>query len=226
MSKGKLPKGRPRKKRVRRKRVLIECNGELTETGYFSHLLGQLGISSSLVVVDNKEAGKDPVTLVDGTAKRAELDRREAKRENYDPYAYVWAVTDSDYFENLAQAQKEARSGGVQLAITNPCFEVWLIDHVKECPSSCSETDACKNAAVRMGLVVSQDPKRESADKRKLVNYEKVEGHLDRAMSNAAAHNTDEKRHIRTSNPENRKGYAVWTDVPAIIEQLRSIQPK
>ena len=226
MSRGKLPKGRPSKKRPRRKRVLIECNGELTETGYFRYLLGQLGISSSLVVVDNGESGKDPVTLVSGAAKRAELDRREARRENYDPYAYVWAVTDSDYFENLAQAQKEARGKGVQLAITNPCFEVWLIDHVKECPDSCSDTAACKRAAVQMDLVVSPDPKRESADKKKLVSYGKIEGLLDDAMSNAAAHNTDRKRRIRTNNPENKRGYAVWTDIPAIVDQLRGLQSK
>lgn len=226
MSRGKLPKGRPGKRRARRKRMLIECNGELTETGYFRHLLGQLGISSSLVVVDNGESGKDPVTLVSGAAKRAELDRQEARRENYDPYAYVWAVTDSDYFENLAQAQKEARSKDVQLAITNPCFEVWLIDHVKECPDSCSDTEACKRAAIQMDLVVSPDPKRESADKKKLVNYGKIEDLLDSAMSNAAAHNTDRKRRIRTSNPENKRGYAVWTDIPAIIDQLRGLQSK
>lgn len=226
MSRGKLPKGRPSKKRPRRKRTLIECNGELTETGYFKNLLGQLGISSALVVVDNGEKGRDPVTLVRGTAKRAEADMREARRENYDPYAYVWAVTDSDYFENLAQAQKEARGKGVRLAITNPCFEVWLIDHVRECPDSCSDTAACKRAAVQMNLVVSSDPKRESTDRKKLVNHGKIEGLLDSAMSNAAAHNTDRKRYIRMNNPENKDAYAVWTDIPAIVDQLRDLQPK
>lgn len=226
MSRGKLPKGRPSKKRPRRKRTLIECNGELTETGYFKNLLGQLGISSALVVVDNGEKGRDPVTLVRGTAKRAEADMREARRENYDPYAYVWAVTDSDYFENLAQAQKEARGKGVRLAITNPCFEVWLIDHVRECPDSCSDTAACKRAAVQMNLVVSSDPKRESTDRKKLVNHGKIEGLLDSAMSNAAAHNTDRKRYIRMNNLENKDAYAVWTDIPVIVDQLRDLQPK
>ena len=226
MSRGKLPKGRPGRRRARRKRMLIECNGELTETGYFKHLLGELGISSSLVMVDNGEKGRDPVALVRGAAKRAEADRREAKRESYDPYAYVWAVTDSDYFENLAQAQKEARGKGVQLAITNPCFEVWLIDHMKECPDSCSDTAACKKAAVQMDLVVSPDPKRESTGKKKLVNYGKIEGLLDSAMTNAVIHNTDGKRHIRTNNPENKEAYAVWTDIPAVIDQLRGLQSK
>lgn len=73
-----------------------------------------------------------------------------------------------------------------------------------------------------MDLVVSQDPKRESADKKKLVNCGKIEGLLDYAMSNASAHNTDGKRHVRTNNPENKEAYAVWTDIPAIVDQLRA----
>ena len=41
---------------------------------------------------------RDPKTLVEGAARLLHEDKKDAKKESYDPFAVVWAVTDVDDF--------------------------------------------------------------------------------------------------------------------------------
>lgn len=222
MSRVKLSKGRPTRKRRRGKRVLIACNADITEPSYFKRLRDQLGLNSSLVPINNSEKGKDPLTLVRAVARIIERDRAEAKKEGFEPYAHTWAVTDADEFE-IGEAAKEAKRAGIGLAISNPCFEVWLIDHGRVCPSSCYDTPSCERVALSEGVVVSTDVKRSSRGRMKGVNFEKTDGRLEDALKNASVHNTEEKRLVREGNPDNKAAYAVWTDVPKVIEELKAL---
>jgi hypothetical protein len=45
----------------------------------------------------------------------------------------VWLVFDVDYFEDseIKQALKQAEAAGVRRAVSNPCFEYWLMLHFK-----------------------------------------------------------------------------------------------
>lgn len=214
-----LPKGRPHRRRSRGRRVLILTNGRVTEPEYLAHLVGELGLGG-LVTVSAHEAGRDPLTLVRAAAKEMDRDRREARREGFDPYASVWAVTDVDQYD-VGPAQREARENGVRLAVSNPCFEVWLIDHVKPCPEACFETRRCQEEAVRCGVTTSTGAGRSSRSRMKGVRIDAVEGRVCAALENAALHNTDEKRSCRLSRPGDSARYAVWTDVPELVSDLR-----
>ena len=45
----------------------------------------------------------------------------------------VWAMFDRDEHPRFEDAKREARSRGVHLAMSNPCFEIWGIYHYEDC---------------------------------------------------------------------------------------------
>jgi hypothetical protein len=47
-------------------------------------------------------------------------------------YDSVWAVFDVDDHPNLQQALALAQSRNINLAISNPCFELWALLHFEE----------------------------------------------------------------------------------------------
>lgn len=142
---GRLPRGRSTKKRSRGKRYLIVTNGKVTEKEYFERLVDLYGLRGR-VVIDKGAAGRDPKTLVERAADLKAKEDEEARKERFDSWESVWAVTDVDDFPMFA-AQQLAKQETVSLAVSNPCFEVWLIDHVIVCPESCAETKACEKKA-------------------------------------------------------------------------------
>ena len=54
--------------------------------------------------------------------------RRRADRD----FDEIWCVFDTDAHENLPHAIEEARQSGIAVAVSNPCFELWLVLHVRE----------------------------------------------------------------------------------------------
>jgi hypothetical protein len=44
----------------------------------------------------------------------------------------VWCVFDVDEHPKLAEARDQANANGIQLAVSNPCFELWLLLHFQE----------------------------------------------------------------------------------------------
>jgi hypothetical protein len=60
----------------------------------------------------------------------------EAHRERDDNLAYdsVWCVCDVDEHPNLANSREMARDNGIHMAISNPCFELWLLLHFRDSP--------------------------------------------------------------------------------------------
>jgi hypothetical protein len=77
-----------------------------------------------------------PLTLV----KRA-VDRKRCD----DEVDECWCLFDVEWpknHPNLAQAIELARAHGISLAISNPCFELWLILHLEEQTAFISTADA------------------------------------------------------------------------------------
>ncbi|MFE0026138.1 RloB family protein [Amycolatopsis sp. NPDC059021] len=107
-------------------RLLVVCGGKVTEPAYFRGLKRQTRNPSMSVVVTEKAL--DPVSLVRYTA-----DKR--RREAYDE---AWCVVDVDEFD-LEKAVIAARRERLALAISNPCFEYWLLLHFQDCsaPLAC-----------------------------------------------------------------------------------------
>ncbi len=116
----------PRPQFVRDARIfVIAVEGEKTEEQYFS-LFG-----SSRVHVEVLSAGSGSLS-----APKHVLERLVRFEQQYDlgPEDERWFVADVDRQRGqfLAQVTQIARDSGYHLAISNPCFELWLLLHFRE----------------------------------------------------------------------------------------------
>lgn len=216
-----LERGRKRQDREKRKRHLIVSNGRVTETEYFETVIEEMGAKGS---VRYKFVDGDPLTVIKRLKRELNLDKKAVANKEIEPFSSVWIVVDADEFKNLGQAERKGKKEEYRLAISNPCFEVWLIDHDSPCPDSCATSAQCANRARSLGLLKSTDPKRSSVGKYKSIVRESIRGKCQTAMVNASRHNSDLKRSVREKSPDSLDSYAVWTDVPELMEEVFGIQ--
>lgn len=114
--------------------ILIVCEGLITEPEYFDGFWHACHNPRVTVHVSNDHGV--PKTLV-GIAK--ELKNRaliRATREGDDNLAFdsVWCIYDVDDHPHLHEAREMAVANGIELAISNPCFELWLLLHFRDSP--------------------------------------------------------------------------------------------
>lgn len=124
---------RRRKWRVEPKqRLLICCEGKVTEPSYFGALKAE--VRNSLLEIQIYGRGESPKTLVESAVERKRWAEKEAARLKDDTVLYdeVWCVFDVDSHPNIPDAKQQATDNNVRLAISNPCFEVWMLLHFQE----------------------------------------------------------------------------------------------
>jgi hypothetical protein len=115
--------------------ILIICEGERTEPGYFDGF-ARACRNPRVRIQIAREHGKDPrrlVTTAKEHKKRAEADAKRERDENL-VYDSVWCVFDVDDHSNVSDAMQMARDNGLKLAVSNPCFELWLLLHFRDSP--------------------------------------------------------------------------------------------
>jgi hypothetical protein len=115
-----------------RRRILVICEGKVTEPKYFREL--RLHFRNPAVEIEIDDQHGTPRTLVAHAVRRKKEAAREAKRQRNAFLAYdeVWCVFDVDDHPLLAEAKQQARDNGISLAISNPCFELWALLHFRE----------------------------------------------------------------------------------------------
>jgi hypothetical protein len=111
-----------------RTRILIVCEGTVTEPGYF-HDLRQLYRS---VIELEINSGGDPRTLVARAVEMKGAADRAAKTDENLRFDEVWCVFDIDDHPHIDDAKQQARDNGIKLAISNPCFELWVLLHFQD----------------------------------------------------------------------------------------------
>jgi len=91
-------------------------------------------LKSSLVEIKIGGRRGDPKGLVE--LAKAERDRAiaSARRERDDSLVYdeVWCVFDVDEHARLREAIQLAYACGIKLAVSNPCFELWILIHFRD----------------------------------------------------------------------------------------------
>ncbi len=125
-----------------KRRILIVCEGRITEAGYFKDL--RAAFRNPLVDVEIDDAGGVPKTLVERAAARKREAERDAKsrRDEFLSYDEVWCVFDVDEHPHLPDARQQARDHGIDLAVSNPCFELWALLHYQDHTAHLERGDA------------------------------------------------------------------------------------
>ena len=125
-----------------RKTLVIFCEGERTEPAYLEALKRRPEVRDVASVDLRIEAEHGmPETLV-SSAVRA----RDKSADEEGEVDEFWCVFDVEWPRNhprLREAVENARSNGINLAISNPCFELWLILHF-ESHSSWLDNDGAR----------------------------------------------------------------------------------
>ncbi len=115
------------KTRPFKRTVLIGGEGQETEPNYFRGLRCASVVSERFAVAVKKGHGRSPEAVAEEAIKYKR--QAENRGERYDE---VWCVLDVEgpgARELLGRAMEEARSNGIRLCLSNPCFEVWLLAH-------------------------------------------------------------------------------------------------
>lgn len=118
--------------RASKKRFLIYCEGEATESDYFNDIRDE--IRGALVELKVDSPSSDPLKLVRGATQRKLEAQRDAKRfkDEFLRFDEVWCVFDVDDHKTLEAARVEAQKADVAIAVSNPCFELWILLHFSD----------------------------------------------------------------------------------------------
>lgn len=135
--KGQRPPGRSLKRSVAtrkpKKTILVFCEGERTEPDYLNALRRQPSVRDVAAVdlrVETSHGGSVPLTLVS-----LAVDARNRAEDEDGEIDEFWCVFDVEWPINhpgLKDAIKRARQNNIRLAVSNPCFELWLILHFQD----------------------------------------------------------------------------------------------
>lgn len=198
-------------RRPRKKRYLVVTNGEVTEPQYFKGLEKEL----SDVVIEVRSFRRDPSTLAEIASGLKDSESRSgsgSKGTPVDGFRKIYVVTDVDDYtsQQLQKARRICKEAGMEFVISNPCFEVWLIDHLMACPISCCNSSAAQDKAAELGIVYGS--------RNKHVSYEMLCGKSGTACENASRHNTDELNRKRARL--DKTDFAPWTDMPNLIKKV------
>ncbi len=118
--------------------IIIFSGGEEREKSYF-HLIVQNPLLYPDIKIDffaepHFEKGGKPI-ITDFAIDKVKEYRESASEDNPDSF---YLLTDVDHFEHfLSEMKKECVANGIELIISNSCFEVWL--YYSERSDKCTE---------------------------------------------------------------------------------------
>ncbi|MEJ1416231.1 MAG: RloB family protein [Candidatus Sedimenticola sp. (ex Thyasira tokunagai)] len=214
-----------RKKKIRRvwPNLRIFCEGEKTEPNYInSYIDSKLPGNKTLrVVVVEKTDKTTPLQLVEEAI---------AKKDSYlTPDGDIfWVVFDREsvakYKDELhAKAQALAKENGIKIALSNVCFELWLLLHLCDSAPPKSKCDE----------VISQTQFKKELRLRGVADYKKGSKELYSFLANAIC---DARKRAKMMNARTRKGaekgksnpYQLnpYTDVHLLLDAIDSFGRK
>lgn len=144
--------------RGRRRRVVhVFTEGSVTEPTYIEIIRGRgtyqdpsLSVEVRIANATAPGSQRKPIKLVEAAVSLMRDEARAAKRSQLKKefWPQVWCLFDRDEHESLDAALKQAREGGVRVAFSHPCFEVWRLLHHK--PVTGTFGGVCEGAAARL----------------------------------------------------------------------------
>lgn len=89
----------------------------------------------------------------------------------------TWMVVDVDKYEpHLSKAAQECMDAGIDLAVSNPCFEFWLLLHYQD-PDD--QLQSCNDVKRILNPIIDNDPK--NSEGHSAMFFDKAETAIERA---------------------------------------------
>jgi hypothetical protein len=190
----------------------IYCEGEKTEPNYLKSYLERAhpGNRRLNVVKVEKTSKTTPKQLVDEAIK--------AKKDRHSPKGDIfWVVYDrenkSKYSDDLhRQAYTKANQNKIGVALSNVCFEVWILLHFEHCTAAYT----CYDDLRRRSNLKAHLPNYEKGDKSM---FDNMLDNIDIAKRNAISMN---RITIESSDPSWTKPFQwnPYTDVYKLIDDI------
>lgn len=116
-------------------RVIIACEGTKTEVCYFEaffhDLIQNKNISKSSFVIA-RHSHTDPIGV---------LKDLQAELKKDSEFEHQWIVIDRDEHESFADTLYQSKAIHVNVAYSNPCFELWYLLHFEDFNNSIHRHD-------------------------------------------------------------------------------------
>ncbi len=107
-------------------RIVIASEGENTEPHYFRNLAAK-NSRISVVTLERTQEDKSKSAPKYVLQQLRDFKQAEAPRKHDE----LWLVVDVDQWENLVEIVNSCDEEGYHPAISNPCFELWLLLHFR-----------------------------------------------------------------------------------------------
>ncbi len=109
--------------------IVVSCEGKVTERRYLEDCKEEYG--SGLVRLRFLPITGVPLTVVQAAVDERNrlLSERRRSKDSFDVFR-VWAVFDRDAHPHVDQALELAKNNKIDVAFSNPCFEVWPLLHL------------------------------------------------------------------------------------------------
>ncbi|MFE7131424.1 RloB family protein [Streptomyces sp. NPDC057638] len=192
---------------------MIYCEGECTEEHYFRGIKAELRALPVAICIGGGHG--EPLSLVRSAIKHKKR-AGNSSADRYTPYDEVWCVVDAEaptQHPSLKEAIALAQRSGVRVALTNPCFELWLLLHFKDV--SGYRTSASTQSALEKESDCGY------AAQRKHLDYDKLRG------PDGARH-TQAVERARALRQRSADGLTTnpWTDVDILVDLLREARAR
>lgn len=114
-------------------RILVVTEGMKSEPTYLEALRRKLKLHSFQVEVLHP-GRTDPLNLVEVAVARVKESRQKKRDLFTTPFDEAWVVFDreakhSDRQKSMPLALEKAKSNDIRVALSNPCFEFWILLH-------------------------------------------------------------------------------------------------
>lgn len=128
--------------------IRVHTEGRVTERDYLNYWSRR----NERVRIDWGESGMSPAGLVARAQQDAQVSRRSGKRYGTPAFDEIWCVFDVDAHLNVSQAIIDAEQSDIHVAVSNPCFELWLVLHCQD-QRAHVERRRIQQRASQLGLV-------------------------------------------------------------------------
>ncbi len=135
------------------RKVFIFTEGSVTEQRYFQEFNEFFKIPQARVRVIDRESTHSSPDSVIGYVIDFQKSIRKVESDISAHYVY-WLVVDTDRWgANLAKTVDDAYQRNFDVAISNPCFEIWLLLHYQDADSvKDNESVLCSKSAINQAI--------------------------------------------------------------------------